>query len=112
MTEESFQEKFEKVVIGIEKAGYDYAEKKAQSWQMQELRKVVLAKEMSKCDVKSSVEKERLALVSEEYQNHILGTSQAIHEELKAKAKCEKLSNQFEAYRSLCSLEKKQMNIL
>ena len=55
----------------------------------------------------SHVRAEDVAKSSEEYVRHLKGTSVAIGVELKAKAKYNKLSNQFEAYRSLISLDKK-----
>jgi len=104
-----FEEKYERVLIAQDEIGQRYADAKSLSWYMQEMRKVILAKEM--CNFEGSeVYRERMARKSEAYLIHIEGTKEAIGEELRLKAKYEKLTNQFEAYRSLCSLEKKKIN--
>jgi hypothetical protein len=105
-----FEERFERAILAFQEQGEKYALAKSQSWLLQEQRKVVLAKEMSQHNG-SEASKERLALSSEAYRIHLEGTAQAIHEELKLKTGYERLQYQIEAYRSLSSLEKAQMNI-
>ena len=106
-----FESRFEKTINAFREVGESYAECKAQSWHLQELRKVILANQMTKLEGSES-SKERQALCSEEYRIHLNGTRQAIENELKLRAKMEKLQYQIEAYRSLSSLAKKQMNML
>lgn len=96
----------------IEKKGKEYAESRALSWQLQELRKVVLAEETKKQSDGSYVEREGKARCTEAYKQHLQGTKEAIHRENALKAEVERWSAQFEALRSLLSLEKSKMNIV
>ena len=107
---EDLELRFEKTVFALGKAGERYASAKALSWHMQELRKVILATEASKFDGSEAL-KERLARSSKAYRTHLDGTMEAIEKEMKHKCRYEKLKAQFEAYRSLGSLEKAKMQI-
>jgi len=104
-------EKFQNVLTAMEKTGKDYAQKKSLSWSMQELTSSIKSSLMMKAlseNPEISVQKaEMIAKASSEYKNHIEGTKIAMEDELIAKAKYEKLFSQFEAYRSLISLDKK-----
>ena len=105
-----FEEKFQRALEALESVGKSYANAKVISWYLQELKKVILAHEMSKVEG-SEAKRERLALASEPYRLHLEGTKEAIGEELRLKVKHEKLQYQIEAYRSLCGIEKAQMNL-
>jgi len=111
----NFMTWFSKTLEDMEAAGEKYAEAKGQSWNLQEHRKVVLAKQMKASNllgVKSAAEQEREALISPEYQQHLDGTAEAIKEEHKAKVKYDALQAKFEAIRSMSSLEKARMNLV
>jgi len=95
----------------IEKTGKGYAEARAQSWHLQELRKVVLANEMRRLEG-SMVERDMTARCTDAYKQHLEATSEAIHKELSLKAETEKWAAVFESLRSLSSLEKAKMQIL
>lgn len=105
------EEKMKEAVNGIEKWGLEYAEARPVSWQLQEMRKVILATQMSKSEAKSVIAKEQEALQSPEYKQHLEGTAEAMRREHKAKAYLERYQAQFEACRSRMSLFKKQMEI-
>ena len=90
----------------MEKAGNEYAELRGQSYQMQELKSSVLSSLMQNYGEMPISQKEVKAKASEEYQNHIKETAEAIKKELKLKCEYEKWKSSFEALRSLSSLEK------
>lgn len=96
----------------MERLGKSYAEARALSWLLQEQKKVVLAKEMAKHVDLSAAKAEMLALGSEEYEIHLNGTKEAIGEEARLRAELERWTMQFEALRSLSSLEKSKMNMV
>jgi len=93
----------------IERTGRAYADARAISWHLQEMRKVVLAEESRKADGSSMTEKETIARCSEGYKAHLEGTSQAIKNELTKKAEAERWKAQWDSLRSLISFEKTQM---
>lgn len=110
-----FETKMSEACKKIEQKGIEYAKHRAISWQLQELRKVVLAEEIRKLDAevyKSMAERESLARVSEIYKNHLKGTSEAIEKELISKAEYERWYATFEALRSLCSKNTAQMKLV
>lgn len=102
-----WHDKFGKVIGAIQNAGEIYAQAKSTSWQLQEMKSVVLARKAQEFKDLPQYRQEAAARASEEYVTHINGTAEAIRQELIAKSKYEKLSAQLEAYRSLCSLDKK-----
>lgn len=105
-----FEDKFRTIIMKMEKAGNEYAELRGQSYQLQELKGSVLASIISKLGEIPVSRGELLGKSSEEYQNHIKETSQAIKKELIAKCQYEKWKSSFEALRSLISLEKATQN--
>ena len=105
--ENTFEQKFKDVIIKMEKAGYEYAELRGQSYQAQELKSSVLASIISKLGEIPVSRGELLGKSSEEYKTYIRETAEAIKKELRAKALYEKYKCGFEALRSLSSLEKK-----
>ena len=105
--EKSLRDKMAEAVVKIEEKGKAYANAKALSWQLQELRKVVLADETRKAEGSSMAEKETVARCSEAYKTHLEGTSEDIKRELTAKAEYERWDAQWNSIRSLISLEKK-----
>lgn len=111
-SETDFQAKLSQAVLMIEKKGKEYAQAKAISWQLQELRKTVLACEVAKIGQGSFNDRESMARSSEIYRQHLEGTKQAIEKELTLKAECERWSAQYEALRSLCSLEGKKIGLV
>jgi len=107
--EKSLRDKLADAVVMIEKAGREYATARGLSWNLQELRKVVLAEETRKAEGSSMTEKETNARCSTAYKTHLDGTSQAIKDELIKKAVCERWKAQWDSLRSLISFEKTQM---
>jgi len=107
-----FESKMRKAVGDIETYGKEYAVKKAVSWQLQEMRKVVLA-EMIRAQntTLSYADRETFARCSPEYKTHLEGTKEAIQNELTAKAMVEKSQAAYECLRSLCSLYNAQSRI-
>lgn len=106
-----WSEKFNKVLTAMQQAGEQYADAKETAWYLQEMCSVMKSslteKALADNPKLSHVRAEDVAKASDEYAKHLKGTAVAIGIELKAKAKYNKLSNQFEAYRSLISLDKK-----
>ena len=108
-----FLERFKSCVLEIETSGRDYAEKKAKSWQAQELKYAVLAEEMKKLPSDWPFNlRESNARTSEGFRQYIKETSNAIKEENIAKAIYEKARANFEALRCLISLEKTTRQII
>src|SRR3990167_71908 len=107
-----FSKRLRVAIDKIESVGSEYGDAKALSWLLQEQRKVVLASEIAKIDGGSYAEKERQALCSEAYKVHLEGTKEAIADEHRLKASYERWSYEFEALRSLLSLEKKKIELL
>lgn len=107
-----FNQRFRSILDQLEQAGNDYAEAKAQSWQYQELKGTVLAKIMLKINEKTVSKTESLARASEEYETYIIETAKAIKKEHQAKVRYDKLDKEFEATRSLSSLEKSTRNVI
>ncbi len=94
----------------IEEIGTLYAEAKGVSYQMQKQREVVLAREMKEHGGSNANQKTE-ALASDRYVEHIKGTGEAIELETKLKAQLERWKAQYEACRSLLSLEKAKVNL-
>jgi len=109
---QELETKMREAVNGIEKYGLEYAKSRPVSWQLQELRKVVLASQMAKSEGKSAIAKEQDALQSPEYRQHLEGTREAMEREFTDKAMIERYHAQFESCRSMMSFTKKQMEIL
>lgn len=106
-----FSKWFGKTLDDMEKLGEVYAQAKGTSWNLQELRKVVLASQMKLSNAKSMAEQEREALISEAYKLHLEGTAEAIRAEHRAKAKYDTCQARFEAIRSMSSLEKAKIQL-
>lgn len=106
-----FQDKFKKVLEAIDKAGIEYASAKSNSYYSQEMKGSILASIMLASGEKTVSKSELIAKDSPEYRQHLKETAESIKNELLAKSKYEKLKCQFEAYRSLSSLEKSSRNL-
>lgn len=104
-----FFHKFKDVVEQLESVGNEYASAKSTSWKMQELVSSVRASIQNKLEGIPISKSEIMAKSNRDYLDHLDQTSQAIEKELRLKAKYEMLKSKFEAYRSLCSLEKSTM---
>ncbi len=92
----------------MEKAGIDYANKKALAWQAMELKYAVMSQEMASLQPNMAQgAKELIAKSSEGYKKYIEETAEMIRQENIAKAVYEKWKASFEALRSLSSLEKR-----
>jgi hypothetical protein len=90
-----------------EKAGIDYADKKALSWQAQELKYAIMSQEMFSLQPDMAMNAKELAAKSSPgYKQYVKETAEMIRQENIAKAVYEKWKNSFEALRSLSSLEK------
>lgn len=108
-----FEDKFRKVVLEIEKSGRDYADKKALSWQSQELKYAVMSQEMASLQpTMAQGAKELIAKSSEGYKKYVQETAEMIRQENIAKAVYEKWKASFEALRSLSSLEKRTRTLI
>lgn len=106
-------ERFEQILEKIEEAGRDYAEKKGQSYQAQELKSSVLAQEMKKLPSDWAINrKEAEARCSDGFLQYIRETAKAIKDEGVSKAIYERWKAEFEALRSLTSLEKSTRQII
>lgn len=107
-----FEDKFRKVIMKVDEAGRDYADKKALSWQSQELKYAVMSQEMSSLpqDMAQGA-KEVASKSSDGYKQYIKETAEMIRQENIAKAVYEKWKMSFEALRSLSSLEKVTQNL-
>lgn len=90
----------------IEEVGNAYAEARGQSYQAQELKGSVLASIIKKYPNLPVSKAEVEAKDSQEYRAHIQETAKLITKELRLKAQYERWKAQFEASRSLSSLEK------
>lgn len=106
-----FESKFRNCISMISKHGEEYAQAKAQSWYLQEMRKVILANLAKNSDGKSIAEKENSARASEEYKTHLEGTKEAIYNELKSRAMLDKANCAFESLRSLASQQTASMRL-
>lgn len=105
-----FYHNFKECWEQIEKVGKDYALAKAKSWHFQESVGAVKASIMSKMGDISVAKAEIVAKCDSGYLKHLKDTEAAIHEEMRLKATLDGLKTKFEAYRSLSSLEKAQIN--
>lgn len=99
-------------VDNIEKYGREYASARGLSWLLQEQKRCILATQILKAGGKTVLEKESIALASEKYKTHLNVTKDCIAEELSLKATYERWQAEFEALRSLMSLEKTKMNLV
>lgn len=99
---DEFEARFAKVIKKLDELGAKKAEARAISWQLQEMRKVILASEMQKFDGSLS-ERESRARTSAAYITHIEGTKVAIEREHLYHAEWEAQWARYEALRSLCS---------
>lgn len=103
----NFESRFRKTIDSLEKAGMDYAEKKGQAWQAQELKHAVLAQEMKKLPNDWAINRKEVeARSSEGFLAYLKETTALIKAEGVSKAVYEKWRAEFEALRSLISLEK------
>ena len=104
-------ELFQNVLDEMVRTGDEFADAKSQSWLLQEQRSAVLSRVMNEIaeeEPKLAVSKvEAKARASNEYQEHLVGTSEAIRAELKAKCRYERACSEFESLRSRISLDKK-----
>lgn len=104
---------FDEILEKMETTGDHYAEAKRQSWLLQELKGVILSQSIKNVlDSENGIsfqKAENEAKSSKTYMVHLEGTSVAIENELKAKCRYEKVCAEFEAKRSLISLEKRVM---
>lgn len=105
----NFEQRMQDAVRQIKNFGMAYADAKAVSWQMQELRKVVLAEQIRKIESGTYASKDSQARTSDEYKLHLEGTREAIQSELKLRAQMEAAKASYESLRSLCSLQKKEV---
>lgn len=104
-----FHQKFQDVIRKMEESGKDYADKKAISWQSQELKYAMISEQMKLSSASSVAMREIEAKASPAYQTYLAETAEAIRQENIAKAVYEKWRASFEAIRSLSSLEKQTM---
>ncbi len=110
MDQYTIEKDMKNAVEKIEESGTLYAKAKGISYHMQEMRKVIIAREMKKY-MGSAVIREMEARASKRYEEHLDGTSAAIEEETRLRAEYERWKEQYEACRSLLSLEKAKINL-
>lgn len=106
-----YEAAFREALKKIEDVGTQYAEAKAQSWQLQELKQVILSEELLKADGKTVGEREAQARVSQAFRSYLDGAKEAIHKEHKLKVLYEKAYATYEALRSLSSQQTAQMKM-
>ena len=106
-----FEQKFRDVIMRMETAGKDYADKKALSWQAQELKYAIISQQMNGQPAGMAMNAKELAAKSSEgYTLYLKETAEMIRQENIARAVYEKWKASFEALRSLSSLEKATQN--
>lgn len=110
MEQIQIEKNMREAVKKIETIGAEYAKAKGLSYQMQKMREVVLATEMKK-HLGTNAHKEMEAKTSVAYIEHLEGTAEAIAQEQKLRAQYERWQAQYEACRSLLSLEKAKAKI-
>lgn len=104
---------FEVACANIEESGKDYADKKARAWQSEELKHAVLAQIMKKLPSDWPMNrKEAEARCSEDFLKYLRETTADIKAEGVSKAVYERRRAEFEALRSLTSLEKSTRQIV
>lgn len=107
----TFEDRFKKIINKLEEAGQNYANAKAESWYSQENCSSIKASIMLRAmqsDPKLSAQKaEVIAKASQDYIKHLQETSDKIRKEHLAKVEYDKWDKSFEANRSLSSLEKR-----
>ena len=106
----SLETRLNEAVAKIEETGKKYAKARGLSWQMQEMKKVILSQIMKDMDG-SIADREMRARCDQRYIDHLEGTGVAIAEENRTRAIYERFKAQFEAVRSLVSLEKAKINL-
>lgn len=107
----SFRQEFDQAVQKIEEEGLKYAEAKSKSWYSEELKGSLLSSIIAKQTEKLPQWKAELeAKNSQDYRTYLRETAEEIKRELVCKARYEKAKAQFEALRSLSSLEKAAIN--
>jgi len=106
-----FHDQFRDCWEKIEEIGKEYASAKADSWHKQELCGAIKASIINKLGNIPVSKAEILAKCDQDYLSHLKETETAIHLELVLKARYEAKKAQFEAYRSLSSLEKATRNL-
>lgn len=104
-----FEARMREAVERIQKYGTEYAEFQPLSDHLEEMRKVILAKEMLCFKDVPQWKADSEARVSKAYLIHLDGLHVAQEKALRAKARYEAAKASFEALRSLCSLTKKEM---
>ena len=92
------------------KVGEEYAEAKAKSWHLQEMRKVCLSNQMKDMDG-SVADREVRAKASKEYIKFLDGIREAIKEEQIKRAYVKKVDAEIDYCRSNLSMEKSKMEL-
>ena len=111
MEQITIEKNMREAVNKIEEIGGLYAEAKGLSYQFQKMREVILSREMSSLEG-SMASREMYAKSTLVYAKHLEATAKCIENETKLRAYYEKWKAQFEACRSLLSLEKSKSKIV
>jgi len=108
----------EELTLEIEKKGKIWVGAKQVAERLDDLKKTVLAKVQTDLELRSNGTKisesklERLALASQEYQQHIIDMCAAKKNEREAFIEYEAYKNLFEATRSTMAMERARMNLI
>jgi len=105
------EQKFREAVYKIEEKGKAYADAKSMSNYLYEQKKVVFSDAFKRSEGKTIAEREANAFTDESYRNHLEGLKEAEGESLRLEAEYKRWLSQFEAIRSLISLEKEKPTI-
>lgn len=110
----TFEDRFRKIILKLQESGEAYADARANSYYSQEMVSSIKASIMAnlmKADPKLSAAKaEILAKASDEYITHLKETADKIRLENLTRSEYKKWDASFEANRSLSSLEKRMIN--
>lgn len=104
---------FKKLTQEIDQTGKAYAEAKANSWYAQEMKSALLSKLMNSYGDDIPVSRAEIkAKASDDYSKFLVESRILMELEGKTKSSYEKAKARFDAYRSLCSLEKKTRTLI
>lgn len=106
-----FHARFKQSLNKLKTTGEAYALARKKSYYMQEMKKVVRSRiQNSFGDVPMS-RSEMMSYASADYEKHLQETAEAIYQEEKVSNDKESAKSEFEANRSLCSLDKATRNL-
>jgi hypothetical protein len=102
----------DKVMHKVEQLGLDWADKKAAADEFEETKKSLLARIATNSGESSEAAKERYALASGEYEEHILNMVQAKREANRAKVKYDSAQVWCDFTRSIEATKRTEMKLI